>query len=68
MPHEFRTIEQFVQLLDEWSHKSMEASKQPSFTDRQAGFEMGLSRAYAGMAQILRTSNIGIVYPPTEGE
>lgn len=62
MPHEFRTIEEFVKWLDERS----------SFIDMLGNMHMdqsnewrrGYCAAMKEVGAILRHSNIGIVYPP----
>jgi hypothetical protein len=64
MPHHFRTIEQFVQLLEDrkdgcftWRGKCASHSQE---------YYRGAEDAYRHVLSILRTSNIGIVYPPPE--
>ena len=57
MPHHFRTIEQFVQLLEEKISASV--------VDPIGRAKVS---AYVEVLDILRTSNIGIIYPPPEQE
>lgn len=65
MPHHFRTIEQFVQLLDTRAQlardRAIMAKSKKASTIWHAEAE-----AYGEIASIVRTSNIGIVYPPPE--
>jgi len=65
MPHEFRTIEEFVLLLEkkerEWADAAMRHE-----TITENGFYSGKSCGFSEVLTIIRTSNIGIVYPKSE--
>lgn len=68
MPHDFRTIEQFVQILDDIAEQSLK--DRDGFRAVGNVFGEGVNTGRMVLAQRLaatvRTSNIGIVYPPPE--
>lgn len=66
MPHHFRTIEAFVQLLEQKAQEADAASKRMTIARGYSFTKEGERNAYNAVAEILRTSNIGIVYPPPE--
>lgn len=64
MPHKFRTIEQFVQLLEQL-RDAADASALSITSDRELKTAYAhAAHAYDHIAGIVRTSNLGIVYPP----
>lgn len=68
MSHHFRTIEAFVQLLEANKlayRNEIETAKKEGEDDM---FSRGAVSAYSQVLDILRASNIGIVYPPPEPE
>lgn len=67
MPHNFRTIEQFVQLLEAAIEQNKEHANSHRIGVRDNYYDGGV-KAYEHVLSILRTSNIGIVYPPPEQE
>lgn len=67
--HEFRTIEEFVQQLEKWSSMAHDRAMYLTGGGRTEQLEQmrreGERDAYDKVCSILRTSNIGIVYPPS---
>jgi hypothetical protein len=62
--HEFRTIEEFVKLLDDEASNNRRISKSNGVDIRDKDEAAGGAIAYAAIAKLVRTSNLGIVYPP----
>lgn len=59
--HEFRTIEAFVKWLDD--HSDFHAQNGPDVSNSEL---RGYVKAMREVASLVRSSNIGIVYPPAE--
>lgn len=64
--HEFRTIEQFVQLLEELMSGAHIFAAHKRDNGESGLYYDGRREAYGHVLDILRNSNLGIVYPPTE--
>ena len=65
MPHHFRTIEAFVQLLEDRAKLAQQRGVLSKTRRARCGW-IGEAQTYSDVAHIVRTSNIGIVYPPPE--
>jgi hypothetical protein len=66
MPHTFRTIEEFLIMLEERSRAAgriAAAYGRSGETGREA---VGREGAFQFVADIVRNSNLGIVYPPED--
>jgi hypothetical protein len=65
MPYHFRTIEDFVQLLEARRDRCFALMAEQSDLELR-GYCEGRGKSFQVVLDILRTSNIGIVYPPPE--
>lgn len=63
--HEFRTIEQFVQWLEKHRDACDNIAKDEPQASARCGW-MGKALAFETVLDVVRTSNLGIVYPPSE--
>lgn len=68
MLHEFRTIEAFVQMLERLKSVADELAERSEYDQTTRDQTRGEYRAYAYLLDVVRTSNLGIVYPPVTVE